>query len=274
MKMEVFSRFDKDISELDCRASRHHRSLEKIEGSLDQITDWEANAQVSVNDLLSRVQKLKEREQIKDDKIGVLEHELFNALSKIEEMEGKLCHCVPVEGSTASPIEVVDSDDEDEDSSSEGLAHSSAGSSSYVDAPQVPPRSVVALLRPLSSSPEPAGLSQGPCTCTNHPEAPVTPPSSPPSYAVSGQTCTRSAGRIRSRFHPYRRDRSPSTFMGLPMCLELTREFQRNYFEQRRSGSRAGVGFSSGGDDSDESGSWRTDRSVVVGGDDDAEGRS
>jgi len=180
-------------------------------------------------------------------------------------------HCVLAEGSAESPIEVVDSDDEDAASSSEGLAHSSAGSSSYVDAPQVPPRSVVAPLRPLSSSPEPAGPNQGPCACTNHPGAPNTPPFSPPSYTVSGQQCTRSAGHIRSRFHPYRRDRSPSTFMGLPMCLESTREFRRNYLKQRRSRDRSGVGFSSGGDDSDELGSWRTDRSVVVGGTGNAE---
>ena len=121
------------------------------------------------------------------------------------------------------------------------------------------------LLRIIEDSPEPAGPSNGPCACTNHPVdavvAPRTPPESPPSYAVSKQLCTRSAGHPRSSFHPYR---SPSPLSGLDMRLESTRKLRRRYLKQRGEFDRRRVGFvgSSSGDETD---SWITDRSFSSG---------
>ena len=104
----------------------------------------------------------------------------------------KLCHCarsvevVVGDGSAKAPFELEYADEEGS-GSSDGSNHSGQGSSKYFKPRQVSVEER-SLLRIIEDSPEPAGPSNGPCACTNHPVdvvvAPCTPPDSPPSYAV------------------------------------------------------------------------------------------
>ena len=180
-----------------------------------------------------------------------------------------VCHCarpakvVVGDGSAEAPFELEYADEEGVGSSS-GSNHSGQDSSEYFEPRQVSVEER-SMLRIIEDSPEPAGPSNGPCACTNHlvdvVVAPRTPPESPPSYAVSKQLCTRSAGHPRSSFHPYR---SPSPLLGLDMRLESTRKLRRRYRKQRGEFDRRGVGFV-GSSSGDETGGWITDRSVSSG---------
>jgi len=186
-------------------------------------------------------------------------------------MSDKLCHCarsvkmVVGDGSAEAPFELEYADEEGS-GSSDWSNHSNQGSSEYFEPRQVP--FVVEdrnLLRVIEDLPELAGPSDGPCACTNHPVdvvvVPCTPPNSPPSYAVSKQLCTCSAGHPRSQYHPYR---SSSPLSDLDMQLESNRKLRHCYLKQRGEFDRRGVGFvgSSSGDETD---SWITDRSVSSG---------
>jgi len=59
-KSQVFTRFDEDITELDRRASRHRRDIEKVDSKVDKMAEWEEKCQTLTNDLLARVQILEE----------------------------------------------------------------------------------------------------------------------------------------------------------------------------------------------------------------------
>jgi len=268
-KAQVFTQFDEDITELDRRASRHRRDIEKVDLKVDKMAEWEEKCQTLTNDLLARVQILEERDADKNGQILELTEKVLELEGRVESMSDKLCHCArPAElvvgdGSAEAPFELEYADEEGS-GSSDRSNHSGQDSSEYFEPRQVSVEER-SMLRIIEDSPDPAGPSNGPCACTNHPVevvvAPRTPPESPPSYAVSKQLCTRSAGHPRSSFHPYR---SPSPLLGLDMRLESTRKLRRRYRKQRGEFDRRGVGYigSSSGDETD---SWITDRSFSSG---------
>jgi len=210
-----------------------------------------------------------ERDADKNGQILELTEKVLELEGRVESMSDKLCRCAhPVEmvvgdGSAEAPFELEYADEEGS-GLSDGSNHSGQGSSEYFEPRQVSVEER-SMLRIIEDSPEPAVPSNGPCACTNHPVdavvAPRTPPDLPPSYAVSKQLCTRSAGHPRSSFHPYC---SPSPLLGLDMQLESNRKLQRRYLKQRGEFDRRGVGYV-GSPSGDETDSWITDRSLTLG---------
>jgi len=208
-KIHVFTWFNDDITELDRRASRHRRDIKKVDSKVDKMAEWEEKCQALTNDLLARVQILEERDADKNGQILELTEKVLELEGRVESMSDKLRHCarsvevVVGNGSAEAPFELEYADEEGS-GSSDGSNHSGQGSSEYFEPRQVSFEER-RLLRVIEDSPEPAGPSDGPCTCTNHlvdvVVTPRTPPDSPPSYAVSKQLCTRSAGHPLSQYH-------------------------------------------------------------------------
>ena len=92
---------------------------------------------------------------------------------RVESMSDKLCHCarpaklVVGDGSAEAPFELEYADEEGSGSSG-GSNHSDQGSTEYFEPRQVSVEER-SMLRIIEDSPEPAGPSNGPCACTNHP---------------------------------------------------------------------------------------------------------